>query len=265
LASDNSTAKDLSEKAAYKLGWAKYQLKDYPAALAAFRKQIEEHPEGALHADGLFMTAECLFRQEDYEQALPAYLATKDAKLSSETIEVLALLHGGQSAAQLEDWDQAIMLLAQIPENHAQSPYLAEAHYELGWARQNSDQEEDALKSYEQAASASRGEVGARARFMIGELHFAKKDLAQAIRQFQRVMFGYGGENAPDDVKKWQVKAGFEAARCSEVQIETATGAARAKLISDAKRDYRFVVDKAPEDELAEKAAARLEELAKLR
>jgi TolA-binding protein len=265
VAMEKSTAKDLGEKAGYKLGWAQYQLKDYPAAFAAFSQQVEDYPEGALRADGLFMKAECLFRQEDYEQALPAYLATQDAKLSSATIEVLADLHGGQSASQLENWKQAIALLARIPERHADSPYLAEAYYELGWAKQNSDQEEEALKDYEQAASASRGVVGARARFMIGELYFGKKEFPEAIRQFQRVMFGYGGENAPDEVKKWQVKAGFEAARCSEVQIEKSKGAARTKLISDAKRDYGFVVDKAPEDELAPKAKERLEALSKLR
>jgi tetratricopeptide (TPR) repeat protein len=141
---------------------------------------------------------------------------------------------------------------------------VAEARYELGWARQNAGQEEEALEDYEAAADSSRGEVGARARFMLGELLFGRKEFDQAIRQFQRVMYGYGGDNAPEPVKNWQAKSGFEAARCAEVQIRQASGGARAKLIEDAKKAYGFVIEKVPQGELATKAAERLQALSQL-
>ncbi len=264
IAKEKGSSKDLGEKATYKLAWTHYQLKDYKAALAEFSEQVEKYPQGGLHADGLFMKAECLFRQDDFEQALPVYVAVQELALSSPALEVLADLHGGQSAAQLEQWEQAITLLSQITEKHADSTYLPETHYELGWAKQNLDQQDEALKDYELAATASRGEVGARARFMIGELQFGKKKFAEAIRQFQRVMYGYGGENATDAVKNWQAKSAFEAARCGEVQISTAKGSARAKLINDAKKAYQFVIEKLPEGELATKAAERLKALSSL-
>jgi TolA-binding protein len=264
MARDRSATDDLREKATYKLAWSYYQLKNYQAALEAFAEQVDKYPQGGLHADGLFMQAECLFRLENYEQALPVYQAVQELTPSSDVIEVLADLHGGQAAAQLKQWDQAIALLSQIPEKHADSSYLAEAHYELGWARQNAGQQDEAIKDYELAATASRGEVGARARFMIGELLFGKKEFDQAIRQFQRVMYGYGGENAPDAVKNWQAKSGFEAARCAEVQIQQASGAARAALIEDARKAYQFVTQKLPQGELATKATERLQALSQL-
>ncbi len=255
---------DLGEKAVYKLGWSRYQLKDYDAALADFSGQLESYPQGPLHADALFMKAECLFRQEKYEEALPAYSATKDVELSSATSSVLALLHGGQSASQLKQWDNALAFLSQILEKHAESPYLPEACYELGWAKQNSGKEDEAMKEYERAATSSRGAVGARARFMIGELYFNGKKYKEAIPQFQRVTFGYGGDNAPADVKKWQAKAGYETARCSEVQIQGAQPADRGKLIADAKKYYQYVIEKHPQDELVPTAKERLEVLSKL-
>ena len=110
----------------------------------------------------------------------------------------------------------------------------------------------------------SRGEVGARARFMVGELAFGKKDFAGATRHFQRVMFGFGGESAAPETKKWQAKAGFEVGRCAEVQIKDAQGPARAGLLKQAQQAYQYVIDKHPQDELAGQAKKRLEELSKL-
>ena len=257
-------AKDIGEKAVYKLGWSHYQLEQYDAALADFTEQLRSFPQGPLKTDALFMKAECLYGLENYAEALPAYKATQGIELSSPTISVLALLHGGQSASQLKQWDEALALLAQIPEKHAESPYVPEACYELGWAKQNSGKEDEAMKDYEQAADKSRGAVGARARFMIGELHFTRKKYVDAIREFQRTMYGYGGDKALPEVKKWQAKSGYEAGRCADVQIQGAAPPARPGLIADAKKYYQYVVDKHPQDELAAQAKTRLTELSKL-
>lgn len=259
-----NSAKDLGEKAVYKLGWSLFKLKQYDEALADFNEQLAGFPEGPLKADALFMKAECLYRLENYEEALPAYKATQGVKLSSPAISVLAVLHGGQSASQLKQWDDALAMLAQIPEEHAESSYVAEAYYELGWAKQNSGKEDDAIKDYEQAATLSRGAVGARARFMIGELYFARKKYAEAILEFQQAMYRYGGDNAPADVKKWQAKSGYEAGRCADVRIKDAVPADRAALIAEAKKYYQYVVEKHPQDELAAQSQKRLTELAKL-
>jgi len=263
-AKQKSQPGELHEKATYKLGWSLFQDKKYQEALDQFGEQATDQPQGPLAADALFMKAECLFRLEKYADALPVYLATRNVKLASPVSQILALLHGGQSALQTEKWDQAIALLSQIPEEHPDSPYLPEAYCELGRAKQNSGKEAEAMQDYQKAASLSRGEVGARARFMIGELTFSQKNFAEAYRDFQRVMFGYGGDAATPEAKKWQAKAGFEAARCAEVQIKDAQGATRAELLKQAQQAYQYVIEKHPQDELATQAKSRLQELSKL-
>jgi len=255
---------DLGEKSAYKLGWAHFQQKQFDEALKQFSDQVTKFGSGPLAADGIFMKAECLFRLDKFQEALPAYQAAAKTKASSPTIEVLTLLHGGQSASQLKQWNDAIGLFEQIPEKFPQTPLLAEAHYELGWARQNAGQTEDALKDYETAATKSRDHVGARARFMMGEILFTQKQQNEAIREFQRAMFGYGGDQAAAETKNWQAKSGYEAGRCAEVQISAANGDAKSKLIADAKRFYSFVVEKHPQHELAAEAKKRLDVLGKL-
>lgn len=264
-AKDKASAADLKEKAAYKLGWANYQLKDYSEALAEFSAQGREFPQGPLAADAAFMKAECLFRQENYKDALPAYEAALAATASSPTIESLKLLHAGQSAGQVGQWEQSITFLNRLCAEQPQSPLIAEAHYELGWAKQNLNQTNAALADYEAAATKSRDHVGARARFMIGELHFAGKKHVEAIREFQRSMFGYGADQATSETKQWQARSGYEAGRCAEVLIAAAADpAARQKHLSDARRFYTFVAERHASHELAAEAKKRLSALSKL-
>ncbi len=259
---------ELGEKSTYKLGWSHYQQKQYDEALKQFSLQVAEQPQGPLSADGMFMKAESLFKLAKYDEALPAFTAAQTAIADNEkipqTVKVLILLHGGQSAGQLKNWAESLKFLQTIPTTYPESELLPEAIYEIGWANQNLGNTDEALKSYEQTATKSRFEVGARARFMIGELLFEQKKYDDAIKEFKRVMFGYGGEQAPPEVKKWQAKAGYEAGRCAEVQIETANGAKRTDLINDAKASYGYVAEKHPNDALAAEAGKRLPELAKL-
>ena len=121
------------------------------------------------------------------------------------------------------------------------------------------------MADFKQAAERSRDAVGARAQFMLGEIGFQQKQFDEAIKDFQRVMFRYGTEQAPPEVKNWQAKAGFEAGRCCEVLIESAASPAeRAVRIADAKKFYRYVVETHPDNELAAEAKKRLDVLAKL-
>ncbi|MGI8981344.1 MAG: tetratricopeptide repeat protein [Pirellulaceae bacterium] len=258
-------AGDLGEKSLYKLGWAHFQQKQYAEAQKQFETQTASYAQGPLAGDAVFMKAECLFRQEKYKDALPAYETATKVKASAPAMEVLTLLHGGQSAGQVKEWEKGIEMLSQVIKKFPESPLVPEATYELAWARQNTGKVDEALKDYETVATKSRDQVGARARFMMGEVYFEKKQHAEAVREFQRAMFGYGGETAAAETKNWQAKSGFEAGRCTEVRIGAEKDAtAKTKLIADAKRFYTFLVEKHPTHELAAEAMKRLDVLAKL-
>ncbi len=256
---------DLKERAIYKLGWANYQQKDYKAALAEFDEQLKTYPQGSLAGEGQFMKAESLFKLEDYANALPAFQAALAKPVADENIESLLLLHAAQTAGQLKQWDESLKRLETLVTKYPESPYLAEALYERGFAKQNLNQLDAALADYEKAAEQSRGAVGARARFMRGEVLFTQKNYDEAVKEFLRVMFGFGGQQAPADVKSWQAKSGYEAARCRDVQINAAkTPAEKAKALEEAKRYYAYVVQQHPDSTLVAAAKKRLDELQKL-
>ena len=260
-----STKQDvLHEKSVYKLGWASFQQEKYKEALAEFTEQAERHPQGALLSDALFMKGECSFKLKDYAAASAAFASAREHKPSSENIAVLTLLHAGQSANQLEKWADSDTALSELITKYPKSTFLAEAHYERGRARQNRKRMDDAKADYTASTDQSRGEVGARAGFMLGELLFIEKQYVLASRRFQRVMFGFGADKAPEPIRNWQAKSGFEAGRCAEVLINQTEGQAKTAAIADAKKFYEYVVRIHPRHELAAAAKNRLAVLVKL-
>jgi len=234
---------ELSEKAGHKMGWAYYHQGDYERAQQTFHFQQAAYPTGTLGADAAFMEAECLFKQNKFAEALAAFEKLKT--FSTPEFQALALLHAGQAAAQLKQWDKSLQQLAQCVEKFPDSPHVAEALYEQGWAKQNLNKPDEAMALYQQViAKAPIQEVAARAQFMIGELQFAQKNHAEAVSSFFKVVYGYS-------YPKWQAEAAYEAARCLEV-LEKKEQAAKV---------YRELIEKFPESDKVPQAKERVKQL----
>ena len=274
IAAKRSQDAELSEKAHYRLGWSRFKLGRYDAAEEAFQRQAELHGDGELAMDALMMIGESRFKQENYERALEAFqrarerIQQRDEEADSlrdrqqRQVRELVLLHGGQSAAQLKRWDEAIAWYDELRQRFPATSYLPQVFYETGFAYQQQGKLDQALKFFSQVADNYRNELAARARFMMGEIHFERRELDQAIPEFQRVMFGFGAEKAPPEIQNWQAKSGFEAGRCAELLLQRAESeAARRKARRFAIDFYEYVLDKHPEHELAAKSRQRLEAL----
>lgn len=266
-------AKDssLSEKAYYRLGWSHFNLNEFDEAENAFAEQATAHPNGSFAFDAQMMIGESRFKQKDFEEALAAYDEARNRVRSNNDtsksirddaerqIRELVFLHGGQSAAQLKRWDDAISWYDELRERFPTTKYLPQVFYETGFAYQQKGDSANGLRFFQEVADNYRNELAARARFMMGEIHFANRDFDKAIPEFQRVMYGFGADQAPDRIKNWQAKSGFEAARCSELLMQSAsTNAARDKSLKLAQDFYNYVLEKHPRHELAVNARQRL-------
>lgn len=263
---------ELLQKSLYKLGWTYFQMQQYDKAERQFEAQTGRFSDGRLVVDGLFMQAECSFKKEQWEAALTGFQKARAALESkpkessaSPQVRTLIYLHAGQCLRELKRWNDSEQWLVKVIQDYSESPYLPTALYELGFCKQSQGKTGDAITHYTEVASNYRNEVAARARFMLGEVYFSQKDFAKAIPEFQRVMYGFGGEKAPEDIKNWQAKSAFEAARCSEVLVNNLSGADKKKVVETAIEFYEFVVEKHAKHELAAQAQSRLGELQKLR
>ena len=269
---DKAKSNALKEKAIYKLGWSLFQQESYEKAAAQFRKQAESFPQGTLAVDASFMEAECFFKRDKFAEALPMYeVARKSLEAAgantaaSDQVKTLIYLHGGQCHRELKQWTECEKWLRQVVDRYPNTPYLATVIYEMAFCAQQQNKLEDALKLYAEVADKYRNETAARARFMMGEVYFSQRDFAKAIAEFQRVMYGFGAEKAPEDIKNWQAKSAFEAARCSEVLIDNLKGEGRDKVVNATKEFYQFIVNRHPAHALSAQAQTRLGELSKLR
>ncbi|MBN1911040.1 MAG: tetratricopeptide repeat protein [Pirellulales bacterium] len=239
-----STDPELKEKASYKLAWCYFEQKKYDEAQQTFDYQQSQFKDGKLVGDAMFMEGECFRHQGKYKQALDAYLAVKNP--SGKDFPALSLLHAGQAAAQLKQWDRSLALLGKAVQEYSKSPVLGEILYEQGWAIQNLGKKDEAVKLYTQVPSHTDREVAARAQFMIGEIQFEKKQHAEAIKTFYQVIYGYS-------YPEWQANATFEAARCFEAL----------KKPDQAKKLYQELIEKHPTSDKAAAAKSRIEAIEK--
>lgn len=239
---------DLGEKAAHMLAWCYFQQADYPRAEESFAFQLKTFPEGPKAGDANVMLGEALFKQGKYEPALAAFTAGLGAKPSGDDFVTLALLHAGQSAGQLKKWDVSLKLLQECATKFPESPYQQEVLYEQARAMHNLGQVAEAKKVYEQVAKLGRGEASAKAEFMVGELLFAEKKYAEAVRCFFRVAYGYEQPDAPAAIVTAKADSTFEAARCLEMLMK----------LPEAKKLYKEVVDNFPKSDKAPEAAKKI-------
>ena len=241
-ADNKAGVSELGEKALHKFGWCFYRMDRFEDGFKTFAHQRKKYPQGALLGDATFMQAECLFKLGRYQEALALYGEVK--KPAGKEFPALALLHSGQAAAQLKEWDRSIALLDQLLREYPQSDYVGEAMYEQGWAAQNLGNLDKAISLYKAVTEKTDREVAARAWFMSGEIYFDKKDHKEAIRCFLKAAFGY---NFPT----WQANAHYEAGRCFE-----AIGKKEQAIQS-----YQEVTTKHPQSDKAKLAQQRLDAL----
>lgn len=255
---------DVGEKAHHKLGWANFRLGQFDKALAAFSNQLATYPTGTLYSEGLFMKGECLFKLGRYEETHRTLTNCLELGGYADERTILILLHAGQSASQTKNWRRAIHLLEKIPATYPESSSVPEAVCEQGWAQQNLGNNAEAVKLYKTAAEKSRTAVGVRACFMLGELHFGNKDYDQATREFSRVVSWRVGEQTPNDIRWWQAKSAYEAARCYHAQIKGAEKPEeREAYTKEAIRYYTIVSDKFSDSPEAPLAAQGLQSVRK--
>ena len=263
---------ELDEKSTYMIGWTYYQLENYEKADQQFTEQVTNYPDAGHFADALFMKGECLFQTQQFKPALDVYQRVRKLESIDEDRLVLTLLRGGQCAGQLEEWGTSLAWLEQVSDRFPDSARAAEALFEQGVARfalgrahsddekENPQELERAFRLFRQVSRKARTELGARALFHAGEVQFQKKKFIDAIQQYQRVMYGYGGERAPAAIKKWQASAGFQAGQASLVLAGQADqGEERNRLVAEGKKYFKYVVEKHPQSDLVPAAQKKLQ------
>jgi TolA-binding protein len=198
-------AAELREKLAYKLGWVRFSTDKFPEAAAVLLEQLKEHPRGALAVDAAFLAGESLFKAGKWAEALPPL--NEAIRSRSEKYLARALYRAGTCATNLKQWDAAAGHYGELLRAAPKFELIAEAKCGLAFALQNQGRLDDAASLYAEVTGVTGTETAAKARFMIGEIAFGRKQYKQAVEHFLETALGY-------PYPEWQALGHFEAARC---------------------------------------------------
>jgi TolA-binding protein len=196
---------NLKEKIQYKLGDVRYRQKNFAEASRVLLAEVAEFPRGALTPAARYLAAESLFEQGKFQEAQPLFEKTAADKVDKYLAR--ALYRAGACAGNLKNWPASQAHFAALLAAFPKFEQAAEARYGLAVALQNQNQLDKAVALFEEVTRQTESETGAKARFMAGEIDFARKKYADAIEDFLAVTVGY-------PYPEWQGLAQFETGRC---------------------------------------------------
>jgi cellulose synthase operon protein C len=239
-----ATEPAMKEKLQYKLGDMQFRQENFADAAETLQGQLKEFPQGELLGPARYLAAESLFKLKQFDQALPLFEQVAAEKVEPYTAQ--AYYRAGAAAAAAKNWSGSEKAYRSLLSQQADFPLAAEARYGLALALQNQNQHDEAVKLYEQIAANSTSETAAKARFMVGEIAFGKKEYDRAIEHFLETAAGY-------PYPEWQGLARLEAGRCF-MQLNKP---------DQAKKQFQIIVEQFANHDKAADAARLLAELNK--
>jgi len=243
---DKEPPQELTDRLRLRLGACLLAKKDAKGALAQF--DLITDPKSPSWPQAVYRSGEALIDLADYTKAVARLVGFRD-RPELQNIPGLtdrALLRLGVALALAKQWDSARQAYEVLAQRFGNSPWLNEARYGMGWARQNLKQFDEAVNAYQQVVNSTTNELAAKAQLQIGLCRLEQKRFAEAAAALLVVPHTF-------DFAELNAAALCEAAR-SYIELKNREQAER--LLQRVLRDYA-------ESEWAKVAKERLEALKK--
>ena len=156
------------------------------------------------------------------------------------------MLHSGQAAGELKQWEKSRDWLTKCVKQFPDSPYLPEALYEKAWAEQNLGKTLTRPRLSIRRCGRTHREAAARPQFMIGQLQFQQKKYRGGEKELLQGRYGYS-------YPQWQAEATYQSGSCFEALGKK----------EEAIKQYRELLEKYPQSDQVPQAKHRIEALQK--
>lgn len=209
------------------------------------RQLLGECPKSDMRLVAEYWVAESTYRRGEYDLAAKRFdeLADKTADNTAAWLPMVSLRRA-QIFVHQNQWSQALVLAAKMPQRFPEFEQQHEVDYLLGRCFARRAEFEKARQAYLRVTRSPHGaksETAAMAQWMIGETYFHQKDFRSAAKAYHRVEILYA-------YPKWQAAALLQAAKCRQHLGQT----------REAANLFRRVIDKYPETQFVEEAGRRL-------
>ncbi len=236
----------VADDALYKQGFAQLRAGDAAAAEATFARLVEAHADSDVFGEGLFLLGEARFRQGRWAEAVEPLARLRDEAPDHEVMPK-ALFRLGLALGQLARWKESEAALAELARAHPTFENGVEADLWRGRALANQGNARAARQAFDRVVARDKGVLAARARLEIGRLHVAAGRTEDALSEFLKVALLYAHAAEVSE-------AHWLAGRCLETLGDPQKAADQ----------YREILAKYPESELAGAARDRLREMESL-
>jgi cellulose synthase operon protein C len=243
---DKEPPQELTDRIRLRLGDCLMAKKDFKGALAQFDSVTDVKSPSFPQAN--YRAGECLIDQTDFAKAATRLAMFRD-KGEFQNIPGLsdrALLRLGYALGKANQWDPSRQANELLTQRFGNSPWIHEARYGIGWARQNQKQYDEAVNAYQQVANAVTTDLAAKAFLQIGLCRLEQKRYAEAASALLIVPTTF-------DFPELNAAALCEAARC---YLEMKNHEQAERLLQKVLKDHA-------ESEWAKVAKERLEALKK--
>jgi TolA-binding protein len=212
-------------------------------AVQGFTELVDRHSTSELAADALAKLGDLLMDQGRTEEARVRFEQLLN-RSDGQKFEMLARLRIAQADLLAKRWQQAHDEAAKLLERAKDPSIRDEALFVLGRARQQQARFDEARQYYARAIGDKKTELAAKAQFMTGETYFHEHRFDDAIKAFLKVDVLYS-------YPSWQAAALFEIGKCYERKNDPVR----------ARSEYRRLLDRFPDSQLAQQAWERLSQL----
>jgi tetratricopeptide (TPR) repeat protein len=239
---EKDTTHELTEKIRVRLASA-FLAKGDPKSALLQTDAVLKNSASPLTAEAAYLAGEARIRAGDWAKAIEQLqpFRDKDTLRHVPDISDRALLRLGHAQAQAGQWDASRQTLDALVQRFAQSPWVNEARYGIGWSFQQQKNYDAAIGAYGEAVKRTASEVAARSQLQIGLCRLEQKRYPEAVTALLAVPFTY-------DYPQWNAPAWCEAGRAyMELQQR-----------DDAVKAWKRVVQETPSSPWAKIAQERL-------
>jgi TolA-binding protein len=216
---------DVREQLTYRLAVCELNLERFTQAAELFEEFVALFPDSSLIASASFFCGEALHKLGRDDRAV-VHLTRVVENFPSQPTYGPSLLRLGQCLAELQRWPRSEQIFAEYLGRFADSDQWFQAQFGVGWARENQDRYDEAIRAYEKVVARHKGPTAARAQFQIGECLFANKKYEQAAGELLKVDILYA-------YPEWSAAALYEAGQCFEKLLKPVEARAQFKTVAE--------------------------------